>query len=277
MRTRGPIVLPNGLPAHGATVGDVRLYQFISDYFEAGFELRPGMTVIDVGANVGLFSLEVLQRCGGDVELYAFEPAPATFAHLRRNIGDLFPDAGARLFPCALAARSGDATFYFRPRAPVLSSLHSTSQVDWPAHVDALLRPVVPEEFANVLPPWFRRLPRAFTRPLLIAAMRWMSRKVVATSCSVITLSEILRLHEVETVDLLKIDVEGAELDVLHGIDLEDWPRIRAIAVEVHDIEQRLSVIRSLLERAGFDRIDASQEWIFEGTDVYMQTASRGP
>jgi hypothetical protein len=44
------------------------------------------MTVIDVGAHIGLFSLEVLRRCRGDVRLLAFEPAPDSFAALERKI-----------------------------------------------------------------------------------------------------------------------------------------------------------------------------------------------
>src|SRR5687768_7158921 len=121
------LVLPNGLPVYGATVSDVRLYQFIRGYFEYGIPLWPGMTVVDVGANIGLFALEVLQRCAGNLRLLAFEPAPASFAHLERNVGDLFPESAVQLFPCALAACPGEATFYYRPRAPVLSSLSASS------------------------------------------------------------------------------------------------------------------------------------------------------
>ncbi len=33
--------------------------------------------------------------------------------------------------------------------------------------------------------------------------------------------------------DLLKVDVEGAELDVLRGVDPQDWARIRQVVVEV--------------------------------------------
>eukprot|EP01052_Picozoa_sp_SAG31_P078273 SAG31_NODE_37760_length_301_cov_1.529703_1_plen_47_part_01 len=43
-----------------------------------GVRIRPGMVVIDAGANVGLFALELLERLQGDAEILCFEPVPAT-------------------------------------------------------------------------------------------------------------------------------------------------------------------------------------------------------
>ncbi len=44
--------------------------------------------------------------------------------------------------------------------------------------------------------------------------------------CAMTTVSALMAEHNLERIDLLKIDVEGAELDVLRGIRPEDWPRI---------------------------------------------------
>lgn len=44
--------------------------------------------------------------------------------------------------------------------------------------------------------------------------------------CAMTTVSALMAEHDLERIDLLKIDVEGAELDVLRGIRPEDWPRI---------------------------------------------------
>ncbi len=269
------ILLPNGLRVYGATVADVRLYQFVREYFESGIELRPGMTVLDVGANVGLFSLEVLRRCGGDVRLLAFEPAPATFAHLERNIRELFPSSPVQLFQFALATERGESAFYYRPRAPVLSSLSRERSIDWGAHADALLRPKPPPAFRDVLPDRIRRLPRWVTRPLVASALRWMARRVVETPCTVTTVSHVIREHDIQTIDFLKIDVEGAELNVLCGIDRDDWPRIQAVVAEVHDVERRVAAISGMLAEQGFAHVHATQDWINEGTDVYTVHAHR--
>lgn len=44
--------------------------------------------------------------------------------------------------------------------------------------------------------------------------------------CQVVPLSLALHQLGIPVVDLLKVDVEGDELAVLHGIDDEDWPKI---------------------------------------------------
>jgi len=54
------------------------------------------------------------------------------------------------------------------------------------------------------------------------------------------------------TVDLLKLDVEKAEEEALAGIDDATWPRIRQIAVEVHDLDGRLRRTLDLLADKGF-------------------------
>ena len=41
------------------------------------------------------------------------------------------------------------------------------------------------------------------------------------------TLSAVMRRENIETVQLLKIDVEGDELNVLMGIESDLWPRIQ--------------------------------------------------
>jgi FkbM family methyltransferase len=48
--------------------------------------LRPGMTVVDIGAHTGYFSLIAASCVGATGTVYAFEPFPASFRHLQRNI-----------------------------------------------------------------------------------------------------------------------------------------------------------------------------------------------
>lgn len=49
-----------------------------------------------------------------------------------------------------------------------------------------------------------------------------------------ITLARALELCAVENVDLLKMDIEGAELEVVLGSKAADWKRIRRVAMEYH-------------------------------------------
>ncbi|MEZ5811361.1 MAG: FkbM family methyltransferase [Rhizobiaceae bacterium] len=48
--------------------------------------LRPDMTFVDIGANVGVYSLHVSARTGGGARVLALEPHPRTFAKLARNV-----------------------------------------------------------------------------------------------------------------------------------------------------------------------------------------------
>ena len=54
------------------------------------------------------------------------------------------------------------------------------------------------------------------------------------------TVSQLLIQYNITRLQLLKIDVERAELEVLRGIALNDWPKIQQMVLEVHDIEERL-------------------------------------
>lgn len=76
--------------------------------------------------------------------------------------------------------------------------------------------------------------------------------------------------------DLLKIDVERAELAVLHGISDSDWPRIRQIVLEVHDIDGRLAEVKRLLsESAGFQVLAVEQDINLRGSTLYNIYAAR--
>ena len=67
-------------------------------------------------------------------------------------------------------------------------------------------------------------------------------------TCELRTLASVIEDEPLDRVDLLKIDVERAELDVLRGIDEEGWPAIEQIVAEVHDQAGR----GELIERSCF-------------------------
>src|SRR5437762_6700710 len=48
--------------------------------------LRPGMTVLDVGANIGYYVLLAARMVGPEGFIYAVEPAPANVGALQRNL-----------------------------------------------------------------------------------------------------------------------------------------------------------------------------------------------
>ena len=73
--------------------------------------VRPGMHVIDVGANIGLYSLLLARLAEPGGSVLAFEPEPNLFAVLRENC--LSNDAtNIVLFQCALGQTNGRASFH---------------------------------------------------------------------------------------------------------------------------------------------------------------------
>jgi iturin family lipopeptide synthetase A len=77
----------------------------------------------------------------------------------------------------------------------------------------------------------------------------------------------------IERIDLLKINVEKSELDVLQGIDFDDWRKIRQLVIEV-DLSQNLEPITSLLEQQGFDVL-VEQDPLLRSTDLCYVYAIR--
>lgn len=60
-----------------------------------------------------------------------------------------------------------------------------------------------------------------------------MRRKLLdaqTEECPMCTVSDLIERHSLKCIDLLKVDVEGAELDVLRGIRPEHWPWIRQVS-----------------------------------------------
>jgi FkbM family methyltransferase len=267
-------LLSNGLSVYGASRSDARRGEYsVGEYFDFDLALAAGATVFDVGANIGLFSLELLRRYGTDVRIFACEPAPRSFEFLERNVRELFPDATVTCKCCAVGEQAGTTTLYFRPRLSQMSSLQRDSVNDSQELIDGILKepPASWQHSSSRLRRWLR--PTAAT--LLKAGSWWMGREVVEIPCEMTTVSDIIEQSGVERVDLLKVDVEGAELAVLLGIKADDWQKIQALIVEVHDHDGRVERIRGMLESAGFGRISFSQEWPHEGTNIYMLDASR--
>ena len=56
------------------------------DYFAGGQRLRPGQTVIDIGANIGCFTVAAARLVGPTGRVLAIEPEETTFRQLQRNV-----------------------------------------------------------------------------------------------------------------------------------------------------------------------------------------------
>jgi FkbM family methyltransferase len=71
--------------------------------------IRPGMTVVDIGANIGVYTRYFSGLAGPSGSVHAFEPAPPNFKRLQENAGHL---ANARLNHAAVGDRRGIIKLY---------------------------------------------------------------------------------------------------------------------------------------------------------------------
>jgi FkbM family methyltransferase len=264
--------LPNGtLIAHLNSNETDNLYQEIFTdriYLKHGIHLPAGACVFDVGANIGLFSLFVTQQCP-EARIYAFEPLAPVHEKLALNAA-LF-SARTKLFAYGLSDSEKRAEFAYYPRYTAKSGAMAYADAeDEVAVVKTFLRNQQREgvgEAASLIE----------VEDQLLAGLFESERQ----ECSLRRLSDVLRAEGIERVDLLKVDVQRAELDVLRGIDATDWGKIEQIVMEVHDgigkaTGGRVSEVKQLLEERGFAVIVEQDEFLV-GTDRYNLYASRHP
>ncbi|WP_269523680.1 FkbM family methyltransferase [Coraliomargarita parva] len=74
-------------------------------------QIKPGDTVLDVGANIGLHTLKLSRAVGEEGRVLAFEPDPANVRLLRKNL-ELNRCTNVEVFPFALGATAGLAKLY---------------------------------------------------------------------------------------------------------------------------------------------------------------------
>jgi FkbM family methyltransferase len=217
-------------------------------YTCGGVHLSPGATVFDAGANIGLFSIWAWRACGGSASIYAFEPIPSTFEFLAKNLEEHGVEAKA--YRAGLGPIGGPKTAVFTTYAglPGNATLHPEEKR---GQLDAYLQGVLRAQ----------REQHPIAYPLIAS---WIRRRMddaasaEEVECRLTSVSEIAAQHGVERIDLLKIDVEGAELGVLLGLDDALWPRVSQIVLETHG-EASAEEIERLGRARGFSRVTREQ------------------
>jgi len=246
---------PNGLrvwnaPGTGREVNFLFREIFEDRCYERhGVTIGDGDVVLDLGANVGLFTLSLMERFHG-LKIVCLEPAPFSRTCLERNIAaSPWRDRHQiTILPDAVGAENGNAMITYFPHAPSNSTLYPVDKrLEW----ERMLKDMGPKELQRIhkglplLPRWLIRL---IFKPL--------ARDAVTQPCKVRTLSDIRGQLDLARIDLLKIDVEGAEMDALRGIAEPDWPRIRQLAVEVAPVHRgSLDELIERLRGRGFARV----------------------
>ena len=243
--------------------GELRtLFCEVEEYFACGATVVPGATVVDVGANIGAFAIAVAKRCACDVRLLCFEPVPALFQALERNLreNDWLSRGVHGAFNLALStpAEAGvPCDFYYFRRFPRDSTMDlERKRIEFEVFLAAQWSRAGCA--VSWLGPGARRVERAIASlhkgrlgRFLSDCFTGLERLQVPRS----TLSCALSEQDWPRIDFLKIDVEGAELKVLAGIDPATWDRIGQVVIESDGSEEQTRALTALVAARGLDRI----------------------
>jgi FkbM family methyltransferase len=77
--------------------------------------LKPGQTFVDIGANIGYYSLLAARKVGPGGKIFAFEPDPENFKLLQKNIAANGYE-NVTLIPKAVSDSQGEAKLYLNPK-----------------------------------------------------------------------------------------------------------------------------------------------------------------
>jgi FkbH-like protein/FkbM family methyltransferase len=262
---RSRCALPNGLEI-------VHLNQYETDYvyreiFEDecylrhGIALEDGDTVVDIGANIGLFSLFVMSRCRNP-RIYACEPAPVVYDLLKANC-DAY-GSNVRALNVGVSDKRKTATFTFYERSSVFSGFHSDETEDREA-IRAVVRNMLESESVS------GESVEEYVDELTADRLQHKTYE-----CQLMSVSDIIRDNRIDRIDLLKIDAEKSELDIIEGIENHDWPKIKQVVLEIHDpSREAVERIVALLTEKGY-RCAVEQETLLEHAGLFNLYAIRG-
>ncbi|MFO1148558.1 MAG: FkbM family methyltransferase [Alsobacter sp.] len=154
--------------------------------------VKPGFVFVDVGANVGGYSLFVARLAGGGGRVLSVEPQPHIFERLVYNIRQN-ASGTVKALDCAVADKTGEVTLFVDPGNAGESSVKIMGAVEGKAirvpaktlmqllqdegfdHVDAMKIDVEGAEDL-ILEPFLRDAPESLWPPLLVienGAGRW--------------------------------------------------------------------------------------------------------
>jgi FkbM family methyltransferase len=232
----------------GPSVKEI-MWQY-NEMFEHGcydaIQLPEQPFVVDVGANIGLFVLFIRQR-EESAEILAFEPMPEPAKALLHNV-EQHGWTKVALHQCALGSKDEqDIPFTYYPLLPGNSTRYPEQKE---------LQKRVLYDFEPV--DYIDRLHSGYE---LRADVRRLSSF----------------LPDDRRVDLLKVDVEGAELDILLGIDPQHWALIDQVVIEVQDLAGRLEDMCDLLIEHGLRPTVMQAPMIPTAIVTYVVHAKREP
>lgn len=202
-----------------------------NEFAYLGEALMPGMTVIDAGANEGIYSIYSRARVGCEGRVIAIEPSARERLRIERNKALNGMD-DITVLPVALAERPGNLMLHVAEDGHAGHNTLSHFAAGW---------------------------------------VKAKSEQVISAT----TLDAIVDEQELAQVDLIKIDIEGAELRALRGAERtmrRDHPALLMEVMEETLATQGASATQLLdyVKQHGYDIFEFSPN---DGQPVVLRTA----
>lgn len=140
--------------------------------------LKPDSVVIDIGANIGLFSLLASNYIKDGGKVYAIEPSSSTYSNLVKNIS---LNNAKNVYPFKIA----------------LSNIVGEAKLGIPSNA-------MEQQFSD-----------SFNRIVDESLSKVASESIEVIECN--TLDNFVKENQIQKIDVIKIDVEGAELLCFQG------------------------------------------------------------
>ncbi len=230
-------------------------------YLRRGIAVDDGAVIIDVGANIGLFTLAMLARSSGS-RVVAIEPVPILASAMKENLRNYARDV--TLLQVGLYDREGEREFTFYPSVTGMSSFEPDAVAD-----RALLAGLINNA---------RDANASLAGMTSAQEAEYLDARLISETLTlpVERLSGIVDRLDLERIDLLKIDVQRGSERVLDGINPEHWRRIRQVVVEHQAPLGRRSVVEERLAALGYT-VATEQDRIHRDTTVVYTYAWRAP
>jgi FkbM family methyltransferase len=196
--------------------------------------VKKGGVVVDVGANIGMFSAYALKHKASKV--FSIEPAFDTFERLKKNVGTF---ENVTLINKGISKEKGKSYLFASPHSSGISSGFFSNN-----HNDQ-----TPKQTINT-----------------------------------IDFTSLIKEHDIKKIDFLKIDCEGAEIDLFENVS-EDYleNNINKIVCEIHSFafsrENYEKTKKSKLTKCGFkireEPVFSDDDWQSDEAIAFLLTAEK--
>lgn len=238
---------------------------YTSEYFQTKlFEtlLKPGHVMFDIGAHVGYYTLKAASRVGKLGQVHAFEPIHENFSRLSRNI-EINNLSNVKINHIGISDHNKIVPF-FLPNEFKISQCKTNS--------------VIPKSFIQwskikkTTPFWKFNSGIASIIPLPDT-----SQENVNIACT--SIDQYVFTNKIAKVDFFKIDVEGAEMEVLLGMKETIENHKPTILIELHQgrlglIDVKCEEILNWITNKGYFAFDVTHFGVTSSNKFFIPSYS---